>query len=474
MSTERRHRPASLNPVHQWRSSLRLRLTVGGTALAAATFALGGLLVLNLYHQNLVDTRTASLLAIARGIGFAIGRGPLPGQVPVPVTAGLPRVQVLNGQNRVVGGDRAAIKDPPMLTATPGRADRTVIVSHPSYLSARRAVVVAVRVNSPTGTMTVVAAGSLDAADDQAWQAADVMAGTFAGALIVVALVSWVTAGRALRRVERLRTQVSLITSNGDLGRRVGVAPGTDELARLGDTLNQMLTALERSDERQRRFVSDAAHELRTPLAGITATLEVARSHPETADQSLLIDGLLAAHRRLGRLVNDLLVLAGSDAHVPLRRTPIDLAGVVTDSTRRRIPEGLRVVLGPVDHATVLGDESQLGRVMTNLLDNALHHARTRVEVSLTAEPGRAVVVVADDGPGVPPPDRDRIWDRFVRLDNDRARPSGGAGLGLSLVRELIASHGGVAAVADRRSSPGAAFTIHLPLHQARARHTRR
>ncbi len=471
MWTERRRLPRSLNPIRLWRSSLRLRLTAAGTALAAVTFGVGGLVVLDLYHQNLVDVQTASTLQAARGFGFMAQHGPPPGVPPRSSTivgrGGAPQIQVLDSQNHVVGAATGSAQTTPMLTLAPGQRQRTLIVTSPPYLPVHRATVAAVSADGPLGPVTVVAAASLDRADEQAWQVANVTARALAASLVIVALASWVIVGRALRRVERLRAQVATITSRGDLGRRVGEARGADELARLGKTLNQMLAALERSDERQRRFVSDAAHELRTPLAGITAALEVARSHPEATDQAALVDELLAAHGRLGRLVNDLLVLATSDARAPVRRAPVDLAGVVTDATRRCTPDGVSIVLRRLEHATVLGDESQLGRVMTNLLDNALRCARSRVEVCLTVRSRHAEVVVADDGPGIPPADRERIWDRFVRLDDDRARPGGGAGLGLSLVRELTVSHGGTAIVTDREEAPGAAFVVRLPLHRS-------
>jgi signal transduction histidine kinase len=266
-----------------------------------------------------------------------------------------------------------------------------------------------------------------------------------------------------LRRVERLRAQVAAITGRGDLARRVPEA-GTDELSRLGSTLNDMLAAMSRSAERQRRFVADAAHELRTPLAGLRASLDVAISHPEIAVDQTWVAELAEGHRRLGRLVNDLLVLASLDGDAPRRRYLVDLAGVVTDGTRRRTPTGIELRAGRIEPAVVSGDESQLARVVTNLVDNALRHARAAVRVALTVEDGQAVISVADDGPGIPPADREQIWGRFVRLDHDRARAGGGSGLGLALVRELAEAHGGTASAADPATGPGALFVVRLPL----------
>ncbi len=281
--------------------------------------------------------------------------------------------------------------------------------------------------------------------------------------LAAIGTVAWLTVGRTLRRVERLRSQVATVTASGDLGRRVPET-GTDELAGLGLTMNEMLEALERSAERQRRFVADAAHELRTPIAGLSASLEVAVSHPEITRDRSWIGELADGHRRLGRLVNDLLVLASLEGDAPKRRDPVDLAGVVADATRRPVPPGVRLRAGRVDRAIVPGDATQLTRVVTNLVDNALRYARGTVDVTLKAQGPQAVISVADDGPGIAPADRERIWDRFVRLDDDRSRTSGGTGLGLALVRELVTAHGGTVSVTGSADPPGAVFIVCLPL----------
>ena len=215
----------------------------------------------------------------------------------------------------------------------------------------------------------------------------------------------------------------------------------------------------------QRRFVADAAHELRTPLAGMTTALEVARRHPQTSPT--LTEDLLDSHRRLGRLVNDLLILAAVDGRAPQRAEPVDLAGVVTDCSRRPVPQRVSVGIGRLDRVFVLGDETQLGRVVSNLVDNALRYAASTVELSVRQDGGHAVVSVSDDGPGIPAADRERVWERFTRLDDDRSRASGGSGLGLAMVKELTAAHGGTASVAGARPGPGAVFLVRLPVMTA-------
>jgi signal transduction histidine kinase len=140
----------------------------------------------------------------------------------------------------------------------------------------------------------------------------------------------------------------------------------------------------------------------------------------------------------------------------------VDLAGVVTDCVRRPSPDGVRIRVGDLSRAVVRGDESKLNRIVSNLIDNALRHARAEVAVCVTIEAGQAVVTVTDDGPGIPVADRDRVWERFARLDDDRSRDGGGTGLGLALVRELTKAHGGTTSVTGSQAG-GARFEVGLP-----------
>jgi signal transduction histidine kinase len=226
-----------------------------------------------------------------------------------------------------------------------------------------------------------------------------------------------------------------------------------------------MLRVLQAADRRQRQFIADAAHEMRTPLAGITTFLEVAASHPATVDRDDLIERLLAAHRRFGDLVNDLLTLASIDAGAPTRYRPVDLAAVVRDSTAHLVTTRVQLTTTTADTAIVLGNPTQLSRVVTNLVDNAIRHASQSVAISVTSQATEAIVTVADDGPGIPADRQEEIWRRFVRLGEDRGRPRGGTGLGLALVKEIVTAHGGRATV--RNTDPGAVFTVALPLAPA-------
>jgi len=452
----------SASPARRWRSSLRLRLTVTGTLLAAVIFGIAAPVAIGRYHASLTNSAWNTVTETAGQVAAKLKSAQqLPDPIPMPVAPGVPRVQVLDRANRVVTGDPASAARPAMYLLPPGRGSERAVVTHPAFMTAGRAAVYAVRAVTPHGPETVVVALSLDPAGAQARQVAALTAGLAAVALAVVAAVSWLTAGWSLRPVERLRAQAAAIAASGDLSGRLAGKGSGDELARLGGTLNAMLESLEESVDRQRRFVADAAHELRTPLAGLTTALEVARSQPDPSET--LADDLLAAHRRLGRLVNDLLLLAAVDGRATHRAEPVDLAGVVTDCSRRPVPGGVSLRLGHLDRVFVVGDETQLSRVISNLVDNALRYASSVVELSVRQDGSHAVVSVSDDGPGIPAPDRERIWARFARLDDDRSRASGGSGLGLAMVRELAAAHGGTAWVTSTQPAPGATFLVRLP-----------
>jgi signal transduction histidine kinase len=452
-------------PARIWRSSLRLRLTVTGTLLAAMIFAVAGSVAIGLYHRSLTDSAWGAVTGAAQQVASKLESAhTVPDPIPMPVSAGVPRIQVLDSRNRVVTGDPASAARPAIYRLPAGLDSQRTVMVHPAFLAASRVAVYAVRAATVHGPETVVAALSLDPAGTQTRQVAEFTAGLAIVALMVVGAVCWLTAGWALRPVERLRAQAATIAASGELSGRLGRL-GTDELARLGGTLNTMLDSLEASVDRQHRFVADAAHELRTPLAGMTTALEVAQSHPQTSQT--LVDDLLTGHRRLGRLVNDLLILAAIDGHALQRadpQRPVDLAGVVTDCARRPVAEGISLRLGRLDRVFVLGDETQLSRVVSNLVDNALRYAASVVELSVRQEGQEAVISVSDDGPGIPEPDRERIWERFARLDDDRSRASGGSGLGLAMVRELAAEHDGTVSVASRRPGPGTTFLVSLPV----------
>jgi signal transduction histidine kinase len=281
----------------------------------------------------------------------------------------------------------------------------------------------------------------------------------------VLAGIVWWSVGRTLRPVEDIRAQVDQI-SGTRLDRRVP-EPGThDEIARLAHTMNGMLSRLDESAERQRRFVADASHELRSPLARIRSELDVDMARPASADLGATHRSVLAETVTLQRLVDDLLLLARGDGGAldSARRAPVDLDDLVTRQARRlRAGSALRVDTREVAAAQVLGDDSQLQRAIANLLDNAVRHARSSIAMTLIETlDGQAVLAVVDDGPGIPAEECDVVFQRFTRLDGARHAAHGGAGLGLAIAREIAERHGGTLAL-DPVHHPGARFVLTLP-----------
>lgn len=278
---------------------------------------------------------------------------------------------------------------------------------------------------------------------------------------LLTAVLASLLAQRALRPVERMREEAQAVTETS-LSRRVPEPATNDEIGRLARTFNGMLARLEAAQSRQRQFVSDASHELRSPVAVLRSSLEVARAHPESTSWPDTVGDLLAVTDRLEHLVDDLLLLARlGEAGRPVPDDEVDLDEVVGEEVRLRA--ALPVSLTRLEAARVTGSRGDLGRVVANLLDNATRYARTTVEVSVRRNGSSVVLAVDDDGPGVPAAESDRVFERFVRLDAGRARTGGGAGLGLAVVRETVAAHGGATTVTG---SPlgGARFLVTLPL----------
>jgi signal transduction histidine kinase len=299
-------------------------------------------------------------------------------------------------------------------------------------------------VQTPSGTFTLVAASPLEPVRhsvDAVQRSLGVVLPVFVLALGVAA---WFLTGRALRPVEAVRAEVEEI-SHSTLHRRVPVPPSSDEVARLATTMNEMLDRLEASAGRQRRFVADASHELRSPVAGLRTGLEVALRGDDT-DWPAAAESALAEEGRLESLIDDLLLLASLDETRPTPAEAVDVSTLLTVEAERCRDLEVKVVgAGPEDDPLpeVRGDERRLRRAFANLVDNAARHATGQVVVTAGASEGGVVLTVDDDGDGLAAEDRPLVLERFTRLDEARARDAGGAGLGLPMAAEIVASHGG-------------------------------
>lgn len=280
--------------------------------------------------------------------------------------------------------------------------------------------------------------------------------------LAVVGLICWIIVGRALRPIEALRREVTEVA--GIPGSHRVAEPATDdEVGRLARTLNSMLDRIEASSARERRFVSDASHELRTPIANIRTEIEVALHHPQKADWHSVAYEVLAQNQRMGRLVEELLLLARSDeGSLPRASGVTDLAEVATTVAAAAGTDPDVVLHAEPTPVNVPG--VYLERIVSNLVDNARRFATSRVDVEVVVVGGFAILRVSDDGTGVPVDDRGRIFERFVRLDPARVRDEGGFGLGLAIVNDLCQAYGAVITVEDAPSGSGAMFVVRFPL----------
>jgi signal transduction histidine kinase len=247
------------------------------------------------------------------------------------------------------------------------------------------------------------------------------------------------------------------------LDQRVPEPRTHDEIRRLARTINDMLARLEQSARRQERFVADAAHELRTPLATLRLRLETALDRPHPAADRELLPDLLGETLRLGSLVEELLLLARSDAgRLAPQVEPVDLDEVVTSVVASTQDRKVTVREAEIQPVQVLGEPALLEQVVRNLVENAARHARNQVDVSLTVDAATAVITVDDDGPGIPGDARTEVFERFVRLDDARDRDQGGVGLGLAIVDEIVKLHSGSVQVTESPAA-GARLRVRLP-----------
>lgn len=279
----------------------------------------------------------------------------------------------------------------------------------------------------------------------------------------VSAAVTYVLVSRSLRSVDAIRSRVAEI-STSDLSGRVPVPEKRDEISALALTMNEMLARIEAGHSAQQRFVGDASHELRSPLTTIISALEMAVAHPELLNDELARTTLIPEAHRMQALVDDLLLLARADERgLTIAHDDVDLDDLVAAETERLSRSSSLDIRTNVVPTRIVGDAMRLSRMLRNLLDNAARHASSEVSVSTWACEDHAVLTVDDDGAGIAAADRERVFGRFVRLDEGRSRSSGGAGLGLAIVREVVAAHQGSISIGDRPGG-GTRVTVQLPL----------
>jgi signal transduction histidine kinase len=428
--------------------SVRLRVSLAAVISVGVVLALASFAIVRIVDDRLLDSVRQEAVRTLEGTSFQIPFEAAPGQF-VSVVPGRPAVAVVPATGvgalpavpaDVLGGSAAGIS----LVREEVRGQAS-IVGYAALPDGNRVLVTVVSLEEALSTVRGLR--------QALWIGVPILVG-------LVGLLAWVLVGKALRPVERIRCEVDEI-SHGTLHRRVRVPLADDEVAHLAETMNGMLDRLDAAAAQQRQFVSDASHELRNPLATIRATVEVAATHPERADWPLVSGVVMAETDRLGSLVDDLIALARLDEGEPMADEEVDLDEVVLAEVGRVRSAGLTVDVSGVGAARLRGDRRLLERSVRNLLDNAVRHARGRIWVVLRRDAADVVLTVDDDGPGIPPADRERVFERFARLDEARARDQGGSGLGLALVRAVAERHGGTARAVDAPYG-GARFQLRL------------
>lgn len=448
---------------HPGRWGVRARSAVAAAVVVGAALLLTAVALLWVLRHSLESAADDAAGARAQQLSTQLLSDP-PAEIDRAMLATDERtaaVQILHGDQVVLASPGAPTT--PLSAARPlaGEQVQVGVIDAPGEVGSYR--LTAQGVSGSQGDFTVLVAAVQDPIDATVAKVAVLLAVGLPVIVLIVGAATYTLVGRSLRPVERIRVGVASITTS-DLSERVPVPDSRDEIAQLAETMNSMLTRLEAGQLAQQRFVGDASHELRSPLATLTAGLELGRTHPELLDRALISDTMLPEAQRMQALVDDLLLLARVDEQgLPLRVTEVDLDDLLErEAARVRTMDGitLRAEIHPV---RVHGDAAQLARALRNLVDNAIRHARATVLIGCSnLDDTAAMVVIGDDGPGIAAADRVRVFERFVRLDADRGRSTGGSGLGLAIVAEILAAHGGSVEIGDSPAG-GAQFTVILP-----------
>lgn len=471
--------PLSLRP-----RSVRARVTIGALAVVGLALVVLGLGIITLVRDGMVRNVEATATAQARSVATLAEAGQLPALLEVD---SLDRtvLQVVDADGRVVASSPQLAGLGPITGSLPvakGTEARTIQLVLPGADPALYRVVTVVT-DTPSGQVLTHAGSSLRDADRSLASLTSLMLAGLVTALVVIGVVTWSVVGRALRPVETIRSEVDQITSS-DLGRRVPVPSSGDEVTRLAVTMNRMLDRVQAAAEQQQQLVADVSHEVRSPIASLRTQLEVAMAHPGLTDWPELANDLLADTDRLQDLAADLLLLARLEAGAQVSSEPVDLGELVREVVAQTAGARVPVDLPATKRVVVSGNRSQLARVVGNLLDNAQRHAATSVRVTVTTghdddgdRPGHAgrelprgasptaygLIQVCNDGAPIAHHDRERIFERFVRLDDARARDTGGSGLGLSIARQVARAHGGDLRLGDGEGADRTCFVLTVP-----------
>lgn len=439
---------------------VRIRTTVFATVIVAMALLIGAIAIVLLQRASMIDGVDTSAQSRAKDLAALVRSGTLPQTLAIGTEEDA-FAQIVDTQGRVVATSENVAGEPPVARAGPASEPSVRTVQVDALGDEFR--VAARTTTGSNGPLVVYAGESLAPVEDATTALGTLLAAGIPVLLIVVAGTTLFVTGRALRPVEEIRAEVASI-SGLDLHRRVPEPRTHDEISQLANTMNGMLDRLEDAYARQGRFVSDASHELQTPIAALRARLDVDLAHPDRADWLATEREALEEVAALQRLVEDLLTLARLPTEAQLSpRQLVDIDDLVLrDAERIRTRGQVGVDLGGVSSGQIEGAPLELQRVIRNLLDNAERHASSTVTLAVAEHSDVVEVSVADDGPGIPLAERERIFERFARLDDARTPLGAGTGLGLAIAREIVHAHGGTLTVED--GAPGARFVARFPV----------
>ena len=443
------------------RIGLRVRIAAVACATVGVALTIGAMLLVATLRGRLDNAATTAANLRARDISALAEAGALPRQLALPgeETA---FVQVIDQGGSVVASTENIAGEPAISTARPTGTNALELTIPIPPLDQRSMRVIVINAHTDAGTLTVYAGENLDSADRTTSAIVTVLVVGLPMLVLIVAAVTWWAVGRTLRPVRDITSTMADITTS-DLHRRVEIPSARDEIGQLATTVNATLARLDISVEQQRRFVADASHELRGPLAALRADLEISLTHPERTTWQNVARDTLGDVDRLQDLTDDLLVLARIDDELPRPHGPVDLTVIVADALQGVRRRDIQVTTLGLDSPGIIdGDEFQLQRMVRNLVHNAQEHAISEINIAVRTTKGRVRLTVADDGPGIPSADRHQVFERFVRLDTARTRDSGGTGLGLAIVHEVVTNHHGTITITDTQPH-GATFTVDLP-----------
>jgi signal transduction histidine kinase len=432
-------------------------MVLSACVIVAVTLAFGGAWLVHGHRSSLTDGITANAELRADDIGAALLAGTLPADLTVP-REDESLIQILDHSGNVVASSNNIAGETSIFVVTAPSEGFIHFTTDAVPIGEGAFRIVGRRVNTSLGTFTIYVGYSLGSVDESVRSLTALLLIGLPLLVLVVGFITWLTTARALKPIETMRRDVESMTAD-KLHERVTVPIPKDEVRRLALTMNDLIDRIEQAQRLQNQFVENASHELRSPLASLRAQLEVSRANTSEIESGLTREHLLSETIRLQLLVDDLLDAAQISRSRNAPKGIVDLDDVIFDVVQRiRVTTRHTINVGNVSAGQVRADRRQMERLVTNLVDNAVRHCVSVVSLGLAETDSHVVLTVSDDGPGIPQVDRQRIFERFERIDDGRGRREGGFGLGLAMVAGIARIHDATVAVTD--NNPGATFVV--------------